>query len=120
VKKSYSSENKPKRSQRRRNFYSKANRESTQPLKNVIDNFLKVHHMHSKLDEVDVVLAWKKVFGDVIHKKTRHLLLQKNGTLVATLDSGPLKEEFSLNKDKIVKMINEEIKREVVLSVRIR
>ena len=45
------------------------------PLANVIDKFLKVHRMNSKLDQVEVVLAWKEVFGDVINKKTRHLKL---------------------------------------------
>jgi hypothetical protein len=90
------------------------------PLDKVIDKFLKAHSMTSKLDEVEVVLAWKEVFGDVIHKKTRHLMLKSDRTLVATLNSGPLKEEFSLNKEKIIKMINDHLKREVVLKVRIR
>ena len=54
------------RSQKRRNFYGKANRESLQPLGGAIDKFLQVHRMHSKLDQVEVILAWKEVFGDVI------------------------------------------------------
>jgi predicted nucleic acid-binding Zn ribbon protein len=108
------------RPQKRRNFYGKANQESMKPLDKVIDQFLRAHSMISKLDEVDVVLAWKEVFGDVIHKKTRHLMLKSDGTLIATLNSGALKEEFSLNKEKIAKMINEHLKRDVVLKVRIR
>jgi hypothetical protein len=109
-----------KRPQKRRNFYGKANKDSLKPLDQVIDQFLKAHSMTSKLDEVEVVLAWKEVFGEVIHKKTRHLMLQSDRTLVATLNSGPLKEEFSLNKEKVVKMLNEHLKRDVVLKVRIR
>ena len=109
-----------KRSQKRRNFYGKANRECIQPLGNAIDNFLKVHRLHSKLDQVEVVLAWKKVFGEVINKKTRHLKLTNDGTLVAVLNSGPLKEEFNLNKKKIAQMINDHLEREVVKGVRIR
>ena len=110
----------PKRSQKRRNLYGKANRDSLQPLDSAIDNFLKVNRMHSKMDEVQVMLAWKEVFGDVINKKTRHLKLNSDGLLVATLNSGPLKEEFSLNKEKVVKMINDHLGRDVLLSVRIR
>ena len=110
----------PKRSQKRRNFYGKANRDCLQPLGSAINNFLKVNRMHSKMDEVDVMLAWKEVFGDVINKKTRHLKLNSDGLLVATLNSGPLKEEFSLNKEKVVKMINDHLGRDVLLSVRIR
>lgn len=104
----------------RRNFYSPENKESTQPLGDVIDAFVKAQGIHTKLDEVEVVLAWKEVFGEVIDKKTRGIKLQKDGTLVAYLNSGPLKEEFNLNKDKIVQMINAHMKKQVVLRVRIQ
>ena len=92
----------------------------TQPLSAVIDKFLQLNRMHSKLDEVEVVLAWKEVFGDVIHKKTRHLMLQQDGTLLISLNSGPLKEEFNHEKAKIIKMLNDHLKRDVVKKVRIR
>ena len=110
----------PKRSQKRRNFYGKANRDSLQPLGSAIENFLQVNRMQFKMDEVEVILAWKKVFGDVINKKTRHLKLYTDGSLVVTLNSGPLKEEFSLNKEKIVTMLNDHLRRELLSSVRIR
>ena len=109
-----------KRSQKRRNFYGKANRESLQTLGGAINKFLQAHRMHSKLDQVEVILAWKEVFGEVINKKTRHLKLDTNGILIATLNSGPLKEEFNLNKEKIAQRINDHIEREVVKGVRIR
>lgn len=104
----------------RRNFYSQENKESTKPLGDVIDAFVKAQGIHTKLDEVEVVLAWKEVFGEVIDKKTRGIKLQKDGTLVVYLNSGPLKEEFSLNKEKIVQMINDHMKKQVVLRVRIQ
>jgi F0F1-type ATP synthase delta subunit len=72
-----------------------------QPLSAVIDKFLQLNRMHSKLDEVEVVLAWKEVFGDVIH-------------------SGPLKEEFNHEKAKIIKMLNDHLKKDIVKKVRIR
>jgi predicted nucleic acid-binding Zn ribbon protein len=92
----------------------------TETLKELIDKVLSINRMHSKLDEVEVVLAWKEVFGEVVNKKTRHLMLQQDGTLLVTLDSGPLKEEFNHEKDKVVKMLNSHLKREVVKGVRIR
>ena len=109
-----------KRSQKRRNFYGKANRESLQTLGGAIHKFLQANRMHSKLDQVEVILAWKEVFGEVINKKTRHLKLDTSGILIATLNSGPLKEEFNLNKEKIAQMINDHLEREVVKGVRIR
>ena len=91
-----------------------------QPLSAVIDKFLQLNRMHSKLDVVEVVLAWKEVFGDIIHKKTRHLMLQQDGTLLISLNSGPLKEEFNHETEKVVKMLNDHLKRNVVRGVRIR
>lgn len=112
------SENKPYRP--RRNFYSPENKESTKPLADVIEQFVKAQGIHTKLDEVEVVLAWKAVFGEVIDKKTRGIKLLRDGTLVATLNSGPLKEEFNLNKEKVATMINDHMKKKVVLRVRIQ
>jgi len=104
----------------RRNFYSLENKESTKPLGDVINEFVKAQGIHTKLDEVEVVLAWKEVFGEVIDKKTRGIKLLKDGTLVAYLNSGPLKEEFNLNKKKIAQMINAHMKKQVILRVRIQ
>jgi len=92
----------------------------TESLKELINKVLRINSMHSKLDEVEVVLAWKEVFGDVINKKTRRLILQQDGTLIVTLDSGPLKEEFNHEKEKVAKMLNSHLKREIVKEVRIR
>lgn len=112
------SEKKPYRP--RRSHYSPESKESTKPLGDVINAFVKAQGLHTKLDEVEVVLAWKEVFGTVIDKKTRGVKLLKDGTLVAYLNSGPLKEEFNLNKEKVAEMINAHMKKQVVLRVRIQ
>jgi len=95
-------------------------RNKTETLKEVIDKVLRINSMHSKLDEVDVVLAWKEVFGEVVNKKTRRIMLQSDGTLLVSIDSGPLKEEFNHETEKVVKMLNAHLKRDVVRGVRIR
>ena len=92
----------------------------TETLKEVRDKVLRINSMHSKLEEVEVVLAWKEVFGEVVNKKTRRLMLQSDGTLLVSLDSGPLKEEFNHEKEKVVKMLNAHLKKDVVKGVRIR
>ena len=52
--------------------------------------------------------------------KWNGIKLLKDGTLVAYLNSGPLKEEFNLNKKKIAQMINAHMKKQVILRVRIQ
>jgi len=92
----------------------------TESLKELVNKVLRINRMHSKLDEVEVVLAWKEVFGEVVNKRTRRLILQQDGTLLVTLDSGPLKEEFNHEKEKVAKMLNSHLNRDLVKGVRIR
>jgi hypothetical protein len=92
---------------------------SSRPLAEVIQHFLNVSRMQGKLDEVEVREAWGKVFGQAVENRTRKLHLQKDGTLVCMLDSGPLKEEFQHGKQALVDRLNEHLGRRVVLRVRI-
>lgn len=75
--------------------------------------------MQPKLDEVEVREAWRQVFGQAVENRTRKIHLQKDGTLICMLDSGPLKEEFQHGKREIVDRLNEHLGREVVQQVRI-
>jgi hypothetical protein len=47
-------------------------------------------------------------------------MLQQDGTLLIALNSGPLKEEFNHEKEKIIKMLNTHLKRDIIKKVRIR
>ena len=92
---------------------------SSRPLGDVIRHFLRVSRMQGKLEEVEVQKAWNEVFGQAVENRTRKLRLQKDGTLVCMLDSGPLKEEFQHGKQDIVDRLNEHLGREVIQRVRI-
>ncbi len=92
---------------------------SSRPLAEVLQHFLKVSRMQGKLDEVEVRQAWNEVFGQAVENRTRKLHLQKDGTLVCMLDSGPLKEEFQHGKQDIVDRLNEHLGRQLVQRVRI-
>ena len=84
----------------------------------VIKNLLKVYGVDKKLNDMDVALAWKEVMGEPIANKTRTLKVS-NKTLVIYLDSGVLKEEFSHAKQKIVKLMNDHLGRELLNDVKI-
>ena len=92
---------------------------SSRPLAEVIQHFLRISSMQGKLDEVEVKEAWKEVFGPAVENRTRRLSLQKDGTLLCMLDSGPLKEEFQHGKQEILNRLNEHLGRAVVQRVRI-
>ena len=92
---------------------------SSRPLADVIQHFMKVSRMDGKMQEMDVRKVWAEVFGQAVENRTRKLRLQRDGTLVCMLDSGPLKEEFQHAKQYIADRINEHMGRTVVLKVRI-
>ena len=57
--------------------------------------------------------------GNGVNTYTRNIVL-KNGILYVELTSAVLRAELSFGKDKIVKMINEELRRDVVQEVVLR
>jgi hypothetical protein len=92
---------------------------SSRPLADVIQHFMKVSRMDGKMQEMDVRKVWAEVFGQAVENRTRKLRLQRDGTLICMLDSGPLKEEFQHAKQDIADRINEHMGKTVVLKVRI-
>tara|TARA_B110000285_G_scaffold229568_1_gene294536 strand:+ start:925 stop:1218 length:294 start_codon:yes stop_codon:yes gene_type:complete len=84
------------------------------PLKAAIEQFIRVNRMQSKMDEVDIVLAWKSCFGKMVDRQTRSIRLKAGGQLWVSLESGPLKEELLMNKTKVVERINEQIGRKII------
>ncbi|WGH76574.1 DUF721 domain-containing protein [Tenacibaculum tangerinum] len=71
--------------------------------KNLKKGFQKIH-----IDE-----AWEKLMGAGVVSYTSEVKLQ-NGTLVVRLSSSVLREELSYGKDKIIRMLNEEMGQELV------
>jgi predicted nucleic acid-binding Zn ribbon protein len=75
-------------------------------LKSVISEILRRNGLEARYQELEVLRCYREVVGEVIWKKTRESKL--NGkTLVLKMDSGPLKQELSYQKTKIVDGINE-------------
>ena len=84
-------------------------------LKQIIDK----NKLQPGIDDVVVQEAWKKLMGNGVNSYTRNIIL-KNGVLYVELTSSVLREELTFGKDKIIKLINEELDREVVKNVVLR
>ncbi|WP_070786815.1 DUF721 domain-containing protein [Flavobacterium crassostreae] len=85
----------------------------------VLQQIIKVNKLQPGMDQIDVKEAWSNLMGNGVNSYTRNVVL-KGTTLYVELTSSVLREELSHGKAKIVKMINEELRREVVLSVVLR
>ena len=90
-----------------------------QPISDVLKQFMQENKLQPGMDKIDVRDAWKNLMGNGVNNYTRDIML-KGTTLYVELTSAVLREELSYGKAKIVKMINEELKREVVKDVVLR
>ncbi|WP_396210995.1 DUF721 domain-containing protein [Flavobacterium sp.] len=88
-------------------------------ISDVLKQFIEVNKLESGMDKIDVEQAWKNLMGNGVNTYTKEVVL-KGTILYVTLSSAVLREELSYGKDKIIKMINEEMGKEVVKSIVLR
>lgn len=85
----------------------------------VLKQFIEKNKLQSGMDKIDVEEAWKSLMGNGVNSYTKEVLL-KGSTLYVSLTSAVLREELSYGKQKIIKMINEELGKEVIKDVILR
>ena len=75
--------------------------------------FIKENNLSKGMQKIKIEETWHKMMGPGVATHTTSVKLQ-NKTLVVNLNSSVLREELSYGKDKIVKMMNEEIGDDVI------
>ncbi|MGL2966701.1 DUF721 domain-containing protein [Flavobacterium sp. XGLA_31] len=85
----------------------------------VLKEFIQVNKLEGGMNRIDVEAAWKSLMGNGVNSYTKEVVL-KGSTLYVSLTSAVLREELSYGKDKIIKIINEELGKEVVKEVILR
>lgn len=93
------------------------NEENT--LSDVLKEFVTTYKLHDGIVKVDVKTAWFKLMGNGVVNYTEEVVL-KNNTLYVKLTSAVLRDELAYGKEKIIKMINQEIGEEVVKALVLR
>lgn len=94
-------------------------KDNQQSVKEALEQMIRYYGMGPKLDEIKIGYLWDENMGQMIARHTNNIFL-KEGTLVVELDSAALKQELSYGKEKIKKMINDELGKESVREVIIR
>ena len=85
----------------------------------VLKQFIEKNKLQPGMDKIDVQEAWKSLMGNGVNTYTKEVVL-KGSTLHVSLTSAVLRQELSYGKEKIIKMINEEIGKEVITDVILR
>lgn len=88
-------------------------------LGDVLKDFITTNKLDTGLDKVNAKEAWDKVMGNAISKYTTDLKLDRD-TLYVQLSSSVLREELSYGIDKIIKMLNEELGKDLIKKLVLR
>ena len=89
------------------------------PLGEALQEFLKENRLQKGMDKVDAREAWKKLMGNGVNNYTSKIELQGE-VLYVSLTSSVLREELSYGKTKIIRMLNEELGRDLVSQLVLR
>lgn len=93
-------------------------RSKGQTIGEVIKELLKNYDITSKFNEAHVITSWDKLMGPSVTKYTVKIEVDKR-ILFVKLSNAALKQELSYARQKIKKMLNDEVGEEVLIDVRI-
>ena len=82
-------------------------------IKNLINVFLKKNRLENGLLDLEVKKVWFEIMDNRIANYTRDVNL-KNKTLYVKLNSPALREELSYGKEKLINIINQKFKKEII------
>ena len=85
----------------------------------ILKDYISSGKLKKGLDKVSAEEAWHLVMGDAISKYTTNVLLERD-TLFVQLSSSVLREELSYGKDKIIKLLNESLQKELIKKIVLR
>lgn len=87
-----------------------------QLLGEVITDFIRESGWQQKLDEVNIITQWDKLFGAAFGKYVSEIFVQ-NRILHIRLKSATLRQELSYKKTEIVNQLNDAVGKEVIVNV---
>jgi len=85
----------------------------------VLKEIIQSNKLQPGMDQISVKEAWVSLMGNGVNSYTKNIAL-KGSTLYVELTSSVLREELSHGKSKIIAMINEELRRDIVKDVILR
>ena len=88
-------------------------------LSEALKEFIKENKLEKGMNKVNAREAWKNLMGNGINNYTTHVEL-KNDTLYVSLSSSVLREELSYGKTKIIKMLNDDLGKELIQKIILR
>lgn len=85
----------------------------------VLKEFVDHNNLQKGLDKVNVKDVWNEQMGPAIQKYTTAIKLE-GSTLNVQLSSSVLREELSYGKEKIIRMLNNELEKDLIKKLVLR
>ncbi|WP_046756991.1 DUF721 domain-containing protein [Kordia jejudonensis] len=85
----------------------------------VLKDFVTENRLEDGLDKIDARDAWVNLMGNGVNNYTTNIML-KNDTLYVSLSSAVLREELSYGKEKMIKMLNESLGKDLIQHIVLR
>ncbi len=90
---------------------------NTSSFSNALKQFLKSENLEKTWDEKKLVHSWQKIMGKTVASRTTKIRIDQ-GKMYVYLDSAPLKQELTNNKQTVLERLEEEIGYKLVSDVR--
>lgn len=85
----------------------------------LLQEFVDTNRLQPGLDKVNVRNVWEQMMGPGVNNYTTAIQLERD-TLYVQLSSSVLREELSYGNQKIIKMLNEALGKEVIKKLVLR
>ncbi|MEZ4858142.1 MAG: DUF721 domain-containing protein [Flavobacteriaceae bacterium] len=85
----------------------------------ILKDYISSSKLENGLNKISAEEAWHEVMGDAISKYTNQVLLERD-TLFVQLSSSVLREELSYGKEKIIRLLNEALDKELIKKLVLR
>lgn len=98
----------------RRNEFKRKKESIT--LKEAINDLMNTYKIDRKFKEAQLIASWEQIMGATISNRTKKIFVG-NEVLYVTLSSAALKQELSMSKEKVIRLINEKFGQQIIKDV---
>jgi predicted nucleic acid-binding Zn ribbon protein len=88
-------------------------------LKEILQEMVEVYKLKNKLHQTKIRKVWSEMMGTTINSFTKEIKLRRKKIYI-TIESAPLRQELNYSKEKIKKVLNEELGESYIEEVIIR
>jgi predicted nucleic acid-binding Zn ribbon protein len=86
------------------------------PLEEAFGELLKAYRLKDKYDERLLIQAWPEMMGNTVASRTTSVYI-KEKKLFVKVTSGAIKKEMSMNRSKIIEIIEQKFEKGVITDI---